>query len=173
MPSCSGGCDRVGRSSLAPRETQGADALVQIGALHAQRPCRSRNIPVGLFEGAQNVRALGGLAGFLDGGLGASLALHADLDGDGVARKTLAGGMPRDAQPQADWSGMLPVERKDLAPGDLLYFGRSDKKITHTGIYLGDGKFINATTYQTPMVRIDDLNEEHWTKLLVAMRRPK
>ena len=81
--------------------------------------------------------------------------------------------MPRDAQPQADWSGMMPVERKDLAPGDLLYFGGSDKKITHTGIYLGDGKFINATTYQTPMVRIDDLNEEHWTKLLVAMRRPK
>ena len=40
--------------------------------------------------------------------------------------------MPRDAQPQADWSGMAPVERKDLAPGDLLYFGGSEKKITHT-----------------------------------------
>jgi len=81
--------------------------------------------------------------------------------------------MPRDAQPQADWSGMMPVERKELAPGDLLYFGSSAKKITHTGIYLGDGKFINATTYQTPMVRIDELNEDHWTRLLVAMRRPK
>jgi len=81
--------------------------------------------------------------------------------------------MPRDAQPQADWSGMIAVERKDLAPGDLLYFGSSDKKITHTGVYLGDGKFIDATTFQTPMVRIDDLNEEHWTRLLVAMRRPK
>src|SRR5208337_1343739 len=81
--------------------------------------------------------------------------------------------MPRDAQPQADWSGMLPVDRKNVAPGDLLYFGSSDKKITHTGIYLGDGKFIDATTYQTPMVRIDDLNEERWTRLLVAIRRPK
>jgi cell wall-associated NlpC family hydrolase len=81
--------------------------------------------------------------------------------------------MPRDAQPQADWSGVMAVERKDLQPGDLLYFGSSDKKITHTGIYLGDGKFINATTYQTPMVRIDDLNEPHWTKLLVACRRVK
>ena len=58
--------------------------------------------------------------------------------------------MPRDAQPQADWSGVVPVERKDLQPGDLLYFGSSDKKITHTGMYIGDGKFINATTHETP-----------------------
>jgi cell wall-associated NlpC family hydrolase len=81
--------------------------------------------------------------------------------------------MPRDAQPQADWSGVIAVDRKDLQPGDLLFFGSSDKKITHTGIYLGDGKFISATTYLTPMVRIDDLNDAHWTKLLVAARRVK
>jgi cell wall-associated NlpC family hydrolase len=81
--------------------------------------------------------------------------------------------MPRDAQPQADWSGMAPVERKDLKPGDLLYFGGSAKEITHTGVYLGDGKFIDATTWQTPMVRIDDLNDAHWSRLLVAMRRVK
>ena len=47
------------------------------------------------------------------------------------------------------------------------------KKITHTGVYLGDGKFIDATTWQTPMVRIDDLNDAHWSRLLVAMRRVK
>ncbi len=81
--------------------------------------------------------------------------------------------MPRDAQPQADWSGVVPVERQDLQPGDLLYFGSSDRRITHTGVYLGDGKFINATTHETPMVRIDDLNEPHWTEILVAMRRVK
>jgi hypothetical protein len=81
--------------------------------------------------------------------------------------------LPRDAQPQADWSGVIAVERKDLQAGDLLYFGSSDKKITHTGIYIGDGKFINATTHETPMVRIDNLDEPYWTKLLVAMRRVK
>jgi gamma-D-glutamyl-L-lysine dipeptidyl-peptidase len=82
--------------------------------------------------------------------------------------------MPRDAQPQADWSGVVPVERKeDLQPGDLLYFGSSAKKITHTGIYMGEGRFINATTHETPMVRIDDLNDPYWTKILVAMRRVK
>jgi cell wall-associated NlpC family hydrolase len=81
--------------------------------------------------------------------------------------------MPRDAQPQADWSGTTPVERNDLKPGDLLYFGGSAKRITHTGVYLGDGKFIDATTWQTPMVRIDDLSDPHWSRLLVAMRRVK
>jgi len=81
--------------------------------------------------------------------------------------------MPRDAQPQADWSGVVPVDLKDLAPGYLLYFGSSPKHITHTGVYLGDGKFISATTHETPMVRIEDINDPHWSKLLVAARRVK
>jgi cell wall-associated NlpC family hydrolase len=81
--------------------------------------------------------------------------------------------MPRDAQPQAEWSGVAPVSRQNLEPGDLLYFGSSDKHITHTGMYLGEGKFINATTYLTPMVRIDDLSDPHWVRLLVAARRVK
>jgi len=81
--------------------------------------------------------------------------------------------MPRDAQPQADWSGQSVVKRENLQPGDLLYFGSSDKHITHTGVYLGDNRFISATTYQTPMVRIDDLADPHWSRILVAQRRPK
>jgi gamma-D-glutamyl-L-lysine dipeptidyl-peptidase len=81
--------------------------------------------------------------------------------------------MPRDADIQAAWSGLSSVERAQLQPGDLLYFGSSPQKITHTGMYIGDGKFINATTHETPMVRIDNLNEPYWTKLLVAARRLK
>jgi cell wall-associated NlpC family hydrolase len=81
--------------------------------------------------------------------------------------------LPRDAQPQAEWSGVAPVSRQNLEPGDLLYFGSSEKHITHTGLYLGEGKFIDATTYQTPMVRIDDLSDPHWVRLLVAARRVK
>jgi gamma-D-glutamyl-L-lysine dipeptidyl-peptidase len=81
--------------------------------------------------------------------------------------------MPRDAQPQAEWSGVVAVARAELQPGDLLYFGSSEKRITHTGVYLGGGQFINATTHETPMVRIDNLDDPHWTRLLVAMRRVK
>ena len=80
--------------------------------------------------------------------------------------------VPRDARLQVKWTGVSPVDRKDVAPGDLLYFG-SSKKVTHTGYYLGDGKFINATTHGTPTIHIDDLNEPYWTRLLVAIRRLK
>jgi cell wall-associated NlpC family hydrolase len=81
--------------------------------------------------------------------------------------------LPRDAGPQAKWSGVVPVAREELQPGDLLYFGRSEDKITHTGLYIGDGKFINATAHDKPMVQICDLSDSHWTELLVASRRVK
>jgi cell wall-associated NlpC family hydrolase len=81
--------------------------------------------------------------------------------------------MPRDAGPQARWSGVVLVERTALRPGDLLYFGRSAEKITHTGMYIGDGRLIHATTHQHPVVQISDLAEAHWTELLVACRRPR
>ena len=81
--------------------------------------------------------------------------------------------LPRDAGPQANWDGLKPVEKADLQPGDLLYFGSSPQKITHTGLYVGDGQFINATAYQHPAVQICNLGDEHWTKLLVAARRLK
>jgi len=81
--------------------------------------------------------------------------------------------MPRDAHVQAKWSGVVPVARKDIEAGDLLYFGSSEKHITHTGMYLGDGKFINATTHLTPMVRIDEIDDPYWVRLLVAIRRVK
>jgi uncharacterized protein YgiM (DUF1202 family) len=81
--------------------------------------------------------------------------------------------MPRDAQPQADWDGVAPVTKDELQPGDLLYFGSSDEKITHTGMYIGDGRFIHATARHVPVVQVSDLADPHWTPLLVASRRVK
>jgi gamma-D-glutamyl-L-lysine dipeptidyl-peptidase len=81
--------------------------------------------------------------------------------------------MPRDADQQAAWSGFTPAERKHLQPGDLLFFGSSAKEITHTGMYIGDGQFIHDTTNGHPVVQISRVDEEPWTKLLVACRRVK
>ena len=81
--------------------------------------------------------------------------------------------MPRDADVQARWSGVTPVERKDLQPGDLLFFGASLTKITHTGMYIGNGEFIHDTTNSHPGVQISKLDDMPWTKLLVAARRVK
>ncbi len=81
--------------------------------------------------------------------------------------------MPRDADLQAAWSGVIEVQRKDLRPGDLLFFGASASHITHTGMYIGGGEFIHDTTHDHPGVQISRLDDMPWTKLLVAARRIK
>lgn len=81
--------------------------------------------------------------------------------------------IPRDAQPQAHWEGMAKVEKSDLQPGDLLYFGSSMEKITHTGFYLGNGEFIHSTTNQEPVLQISRLEEPNWTRQFVCARRWK
>jgi hypothetical protein len=81
--------------------------------------------------------------------------------------------MPRDTGAQASWSGVVPVERKDLQPGDLLFFGANPAKITHTGMYIGNGEFIHDTTNTHPGVQISKLDDMPWTKLLVTARRVK
>jgi cell wall-associated NlpC family hydrolase len=79
--------------------------------------------------------------------------------------------IPRDADVQAAWSGFAPVKRAELRAGDVLFFG-SEGKITHTGMYIGKGQFIHATTHDHPVIQISPLNR-YWIKLLVAQRRVK
>jgi gamma-D-glutamyl-L-lysine dipeptidyl-peptidase len=79
--------------------------------------------------------------------------------------------MPRDADQQAAWSGVTAVDRKALQPGDLLFFGSSLKSITHTGMYIGDGQFIHDSLHDHPVVQISHLDDDPWTRLLVACRR--
>jgi gamma-D-glutamyl-L-lysine dipeptidyl-peptidase len=81
--------------------------------------------------------------------------------------------MPRDADEQAAWNGVTAVDRSDLQPGDLVFFGSSAKSITHTGMYIGDGQFVHDSTNGHPIVQISRLDDDPWTRLLVACRRLK
>jgi hypothetical protein len=40
-------------------------------------------------------------------------------------------------------------------------------------MYIGQGQFINATTWSRPEVQICNLGDPHWSRLLVACRRLK
>jgi cell wall-associated NlpC family hydrolase len=77
----------------------------------------------------------------------------------------------RDADMQFGDPRALVVERADLRPGDLLFFGK--KKITHVGMYLGGGRFIHATTHEVPVVQESVLDEPYWTGLFQGARRPR
>ena len=81
--------------------------------------------------------------------------------------------LPRDASPQAYWEGFKVVARAEVQPGDLVFFGESGDKITHTGMYIGDGEFIHATAYKRPVVQVSRLDDPHWSPRLVACRRTK
>ena len=88
-----------------------------------------------------------------------------------VSRVYAANGIEllRDADIQFTDPRASAVERDALQPGDLLFFGT--KKITHVGIYAGEGRFISATTYQTPVVREDSLDDPYWAALYRGARR--
>lgn len=79
--------------------------------------------------------------------------------------------IPRDSSKQAVWEGMMEVRREDLQAGDLLYFGPTLARVNHTGFYIGKGEFIHSTTNGRPVVQISRLDDEPWTRLLVACRR--
>jgi hypothetical protein len=56
--------------------------------------------------------------------------------------------LPRDAEQQFDASAAQPVDRKELQPGDLVFFSGGDDRhkrhITHVGISLGGEYMIHA-----------------------------
>jgi lipoprotein Spr len=66
--------------------------------------------------------------------------------------------LPRTAQEQ--YNIAEKIETDDLKEGDLVFFGTSEKRITHVGIYVINNKFFNAST--SSGVTINDLNENYW-----------
>jgi len=53
--------------------------------------------------------------------------------------------VPRTARDQAHVGVELARDTAQLLPGDLLTFGRA-KKVSHIGIYVGNGRFVHAST---------------------------
>ena len=52
--------------------------------------------------------------------------------------------LPRTAAQQARVGQEIPKDTRNLKPGDLLTFGKG-RKISHVGIYTGEGRFIHAS----------------------------
>jgi hypothetical protein len=54
--------------------------------------------------------------------------------------------LARDASQQAKYGQPIDFNNiNNLQPGDLLFFGSSAQRITHVGIYLGEGSFIHSS----------------------------
>jgi len=66
---------------------------------------------------------------------------------------------------------MHAVDRSDLCSRALVFFGPDGKSITHVGIALDRARFVSATTYRAPTVRVDRLDDPYWARLYRAARR--
>jgi len=63
-----------------------------------------------------------------------------------------------------------PVSRKDLLPGDLVFFRDSSGYVHHVGISIGGDKFINAP-HTGDVVRINSLKEPYFAHEFAGGRR--
>ncbi len=71
--------------------------------------------------------------------------------------RTLSIDLPHSAAQQSHMG--TPVNREELRFGDLIFF-RTRKRISHVGIYLGDGYFVHSS--RTFGVRVDPLFASHY-----------
>lgn len=70
--------------------------------------------------------------------------------------------LPRSSREQQSFCRSIKVS--ELAPGDLIFFSGSAKggKVSHVGMYIGDGDFIHASSSQG--VIVSNLNQSYYSR---------
>ncbi len=76
--------------------------------------------------------------------------------------------LPRTSASQAGVG--KPVPRSQLQPGDLVFFRTRGRRISHVGIYIGNGKFVHASSSRG-RVRVDTLNSGYYYQRYAGARR--
>ena len=76
--------------------------------------------------------------------------------------------LPRRADEQA--AATLVIDRKDLKPGDLVFFNTMRRAFSHVGIYIGDNKFIHSPKPGSK-VRVEDMRQAYWEHRFTGARR--
>jgi murein DD-endopeptidase len=62
------------------------------------------------------------------------------------------------------------VDPGELAPGDLVFFRIRGSRVSHVGIYIGDGRFVHAPS-RGGKVRVDRLDDRYWKRRWAGAKR--
>jgi cell wall-associated NlpC family hydrolase len=76
--------------------------------------------------------------------------------------------LPRRADQQA--AATSTIDKKDLQPGDLVFFNTMKRAFSHVGIYVGEGKFIHSPK-PGAQVRVEDMGRSYWQQRFDGARR--
>lgn len=78
--------------------------------------------------------------------------------------------LPRRAVEQANSPSLVPVQKAELKPGDLVFFNTLRHTFSHVGIYIGDNKFIHSPR-AGGHVRVEDMRLAYWQQRYDGARR--
>jgi len=78
--------------------------------------------------------------------------------------------LPRRASEQANSPDLVPVNKSELKPGDLVFFNTLRHTFSHVGIYIGDDKFIHSPR-AGGQVRVEDMRQAYWQQRFDGARR--
>ena len=76
--------------------------------------------------------------------------------------------LPRRADQQA--AATETIEKKDLKPGDLVFFNTMKRAFSHVGVYIGEGRFIHAPRTGAK-VRVENMLTSYWQNRFDGARR--
>ena len=103
---------------------------------------------------------------YMLGGTGAG-----GIDCSGFTRavlQQLGVSLPRTAR--AQYGVGNTVSRSNLQSGDLVFFNTMGRGVSHVGVYLGNGQFANANSYNGRTV-IEAMTTTYWATRYIGARR--
>jgi cell wall-associated NlpC family hydrolase len=72
---------------------------------------------------------------------------------------------------EAQWASSRAVARKEIRPGDLLFFHQEGKRNSHVAIYVGNNRFVHAPS-SGKQVSTASLGDRYWSQHFAGARRP-
>lgn len=77
--------------------------------------------------------------------------------------------LPRDSRAISETA--QPLDQAELQPGDLVFFNTLNRAFSHVGIYLGENRFVHASSSRTGSVMVSNLNDRYWRTHYDGARR--